>query len=47
MKILERKNVKQPQKQIGLFAFAVEELAAFKTGQANKILAKVKNLDKI
>lgn len=50
MKTLERKTVEQPQKQMatvatGQFA-SVEELAAYKTAQANKMLAKVKNLGK-
>lgn len=46
MKTLERKTVEQPQKQMGQFA-SVEELAAYKTAQANKMLAKVKNLEKV
>ncbi len=46
MKTLERKPVEQPQKQMGQFA-SVEELAAYKTAQANKMLAKVKNLGKV
>ena len=51
MKTLERKTVEQPQKQMATVAtgqFAtVEAMAAFKTAQANKILSKVKNLNKI
>lgn len=46
MKTLERKTTEQPQKRIGQFA-SVEELAAYKTAQANKMLAKVKNLRKV
>lgn len=46
MKTLERKTVEQPQKRIGQFA-SVEELTAYKTAQANKMLAKVKNLGKV
>ena len=46
MKPLERKTEEQPQKQMGQFA-TVEAMAAYKTAQANKILSKVKNLNKI
>ena len=46
MKTLERKTVEQPQKQMGQFA-SVEELAAYKTAQANKMLSRVKNLGKV
>ncbi len=49
MKTLERKTVEQPQKQMATVAtgqFAtVEALATYKTTQANKMLAKVKNFD--
>lgn len=51
MKTLERKTVEQPQKQIATVAtgqFAtVEDLAAYKTAQANKMLVKVKNLGQV
>ncbi len=46
MKTLERKTTEQPKKQIGQFA-TVDELATYKTAQANKMLAKVKNLVKV
>lgn len=51
MKTLERKTIKPPQKQMTTVAtekfVSVEELAEYKTAQANKMLAKVKNFSKV